>query len=270
MRHDKRNDEYTISMAAPPSAPPEPCQRCGGLIKKPRPVPEHVHLNATDYPVQLRIDQGNAEHQMLALIGEIKATIRQKGYGRCQCRRPVSDCVCRDRRDLCALLQFIAECERHFEVCGLADRIYLDDLDDLTLEFTPPAAMSPKRIGASGGRVGFVCKASVETQYMEADFGTPAGDAEPKRVSSGGDKPEKKKKDKKEKGKKGSTYITSVISSAPMNILTDMLAYLPFPQRTRRRAARRTRRVAKRKRSSHIPQHLQCLTYFSHLICYTQ
>lgn len=155
--------------------------------------------------IQIRYAETETEAQIQALINQIRRSVREKGYRRCVCRRPVSQCVCRDPRDLCTIRQFILDCEEHFEVFGLTERIRLDDLDDeTTMAFTPPTGMIQRQMPA--GRGIFKRMTTIETQYDTSMFSERQSKVEKDgEISVSGveqDDAKGKKKNDKKKGKK--------------------------------------------------------------------
>lgn len=139
-------------------------------IHCPQAIPNTVNSYAQGPCIQIRYAESETEAQLESLINQIKKTVLEKGYKRCVCRRPVSQCVCRDPRDLCTIRQFILDCEEHFEVFGLTERIRLDDLEDKsTLALTPPPGMMTRPMPA--GRGMFKRMTTVETQYDNSMFG---------------------------------------------------------------------------------------------------
>lgn len=123
IRVHRKNDEYVITMNPLKSAQqlktdPDPYMAC---------EPIHVRITA------------NQEDQRMA---QIKQVIRDSGFGRCKCGRPVELCTCRDNRELEALRECIDNCGMQFGIVDLGAKLSLNRLKDLELEFTPPAAVA--------------------------------------------------------------------------------------------------------------------------------
>lgn len=174
IRVNRRNDEFTITML--------PVKKTLDLKNEPDP-----YMNCE--PVQIRIS-GNKEVQRLA---HVRQMIWEKGFPKCTCGRSVANCDCRDNRELEALRQCVAALEKKFNLDELEKKLNLQDKEDLTLDFTPPAAILKPQLKD----VPEDASVMEETQYNLEDT---VEDKEPEKEKK--EKSEKKEKpDKKDKGK---------------------------------------------------------------------
>lgn len=146
----RKNDEYVITMNPLKSArllktEPDPYMNCD---------PIHVRITA------------NREDQRMA---QIKQIIRDSGFRRCKCGRAVAQCTCRDNREMEALRTCVENCGTKYGIADLGEKLSLNRLKDLELEFTPPAAVVKSCL-----RPVPEC-ALQETQYNENDLKQKVG-----------------------------------------------------------------------------------------------
>lgn len=184
IRVNRRNDEFTITML--------PLKKTSDLKSDPDP-----YLDCE--PIQIKIS-GNKEARRLA---HVRQMIWEKGFQRCTCGRSVAECECRDNREMEALRQCVAALEKKFNLDELEKKLNLHEKEDLTLDFTPPAAIVKPQLKDLPEDVSVV----EETQYNEQDIDEDnstekKGKPDKKEKPDKKDKSEKKEKpDKKEKGK---------------------------------------------------------------------
>lgn len=149
---EKRNNEYVITL--------RPLKDAEGLKRAANP---YVKMK----PIQFRI----VKNPLLKEVREMKRCLKNMGYSKCQCHRPVMECYCRsfidkkllvdDVRRQCALRKMPC-CERE---------LVLSDTTDSEAEFdfgvTPPAGlMKPERLKITH-------MTHTETQYNENDWAMP-------------------------------------------------------------------------------------------------
>lgn len=175
IRVNRRNDEFMITML--------PLKKTLDLKTEPDPYLECE-------PIQIKIS-GNKEARRLA---NVRQMIWEKGFQRCTCGRSVAECDCRDNREMEALRQCVAALEKKFNLDELEKKLNLQEKEDLTLDFTPPAAIIKPQLKDAPDNLSVM----EETQYDEQDIAE-----EDSKKKEKPDKKEKKEKGGKEKGGKG-------------------------------------------------------------------
>lgn len=121
----RRNDEYAITMT---------------------PLKNGQQLRTTSDPYQscepitLRISANRSRED--ERIAQIKKEIHERGFRRCRCGLPVSQCQCRDHDQLAALRKCVEFYGSRFGITDLGEKLSINQPPkDLELDFTPPAAV---------------------------------------------------------------------------------------------------------------------------------
>lgn len=150
---EKRNNEYVITMR--PLKDAETLKRAANPYVKMK-------------PVQFRI----VKNPLLKEVREMKRCLKNMGYSKCQCHRPVMECYCRSFIDKKLLIDDVRrQCVmRKMPYCER--ELVLSDTTDSEAEFdfgvTPPAGlMKPDRLKKT------VNMTHTETQYNENDWAMP-------------------------------------------------------------------------------------------------
>lgn len=173
----RRNDEYAITMT--------PLK--GG---------QQLRTTADPYqncePITVRITANRSRED--ERIAQIKQVIHERGFRRCRCGLPVSQCQCRDRDELAALRKCVQQCGSRFGIVDLGEKLSINQPPkDLELDFTPPAAVV---------KAGFLESQQPQdaqsTQYLATDV--PPDEVSPnQQATDGGAKKAKKGKGGKKK-----------------------------------------------------------------------
>ncbi|XP_030370280.1 uncharacterized protein LOC115620920 isoform X2 [Scaptodrosophila lebanonensis] len=149
---EKKNGDYIITL--------RPLKDASTLQRAANPYAEMK-------PVQFRITKS----PLLKQLREVKRCLKNMGFSKCKCHRPVMQCYCRTFIDKKRLLQEVQrQCEkRRMDNCR--EQLVLSDTTDSEAEFdfgvTPPAGvMKPERLKV-------VDVVNNETQYCEADWAMP-------------------------------------------------------------------------------------------------
>ncbi|XP_017038175.1 uncharacterized protein Ppi1 [Drosophila kikkawai] len=150
---EKKHDVYTITL--------RPLKNGDTLARSANP-----YLDMK--PVQFRI----VKDPLMKELRDMKRCLKNMGFSKCTCHKPVMHCYCRSFVDKKLLVQRIREeCERrHIDPCE--DDLVLSETSDSEAEFefgvTPPAGlMRPDRFKSSHIK-------HTETQYDESDWAMPS------------------------------------------------------------------------------------------------
>ncbi|XP_017871507.1 PREDICTED: uncharacterized protein LOC108619435 [Drosophila arizonae] len=149
---EKKNDEYLITLRP---------------LKDPDTLKRAANPYANMKPVQFRI----VKNPLLKKVRELKRCLKNMGFSKCKCHRPVMQCYCRsfiDKKQLVDELQ--RQCAKR-ELHNCENELVLSDTTDSEAEFdfgvTPPAGlMHPERLKVSH-------RTNAETQYNENDWALP-------------------------------------------------------------------------------------------------
>ncbi|KAM8703911.1 hypothetical protein ACLKA7_008523 [Drosophila subpalustris] len=149
---EKKNDEYLITL--------RPLKDAETLKRSANPY-------ANMKPVQFRI----VKNPVLKQVREMKRCLKNMGFSKCKCHKPVMECYCRSFIDKKQLVEEVQrQCaKRNMDNCE--NELVLSDTTDSEAEFdfgvTPPAGlMHPERLKA-------VHITHTETQYNENDWAMP-------------------------------------------------------------------------------------------------
>ncbi|KAH8388606.1 hypothetical protein KR093_011142, partial [Drosophila rubida] len=149
---EKKNDEYLITL-------------------RPLKDAETLKLSANPYanmkPVQFRI----VKSPLLKQMRELKRCLKQMGFSKCKCHRPVVECYCRSFIDKKQLVEEVQRQCQQRRMAGCEADLVLSDTSDSEAEFdfgvTPPAGlMHPERLKRTH-------VTHTETQYNENDWAMP-------------------------------------------------------------------------------------------------
>ncbi|ALC46248.1 Ppi1, partial [Drosophila busckii] len=149
---EKKNDEYIITL--------RPLKDAATLARSANPY-------ANMKPVQFRI----VKNPLLKQIRDLKRCLKNMGFSKCKCHKPVMDCYCRsfiDKKRLISAMQ--QECQRRQLPC-CEEELVLSDTSDSEAEYdfgvTPPAGLvHPERLKTTH-------VTNTETQYDENDWAMP-------------------------------------------------------------------------------------------------
>ncbi|XP_017008876.2 uncharacterized protein Ppi1 [Drosophila takahashii] len=150
---EKKNDVYTITLR-----PLKDAQTLG------RSANPYVKMK----PVQFRI----VKNPLLKELRDLKRCLKNMGFSKCSCHKPLMSCYCRSFVDKKRLVYHVRkECERR-KIASCEDELVLTDTSDSEAEFdfgvTPPAGlMHPERMKSSHVK-------HSETQYDESDWVMPS------------------------------------------------------------------------------------------------
>ncbi|XP_034486875.1 uncharacterized protein LOC117791276 [Drosophila innubila] len=149
---EKKNDEYLITL--------RPLKDADTLKRAANPY-------ANMKPVQFRI----VKNPLLKQVREMKRCLKNMGFSKCKCHKPVMECYCRSFIDKKQLVEEVQrQCiKRNMDSCEYD--LVLSDTSDSEAEFdfgvTPPAGlMHPERLKATH-------ITHTETQYNENDWAMP-------------------------------------------------------------------------------------------------
>ncbi|EDW59268.2 uncharacterized protein Dvir_GJ10379 [Drosophila virilis] len=149
---EKKNDEYLITLRP---------------LKDPDTLKRAANPYANMKPVQFRI----VKNPLLKQVREMKRCLKNMGFSKCKCHRPVMQCFCRSFIDK---KQLVDEVQRQCHMRNMPhceNELVLSDTTDSEAEFdfgvTPPAGlMHPERLKT-------VDVTNTETQYNENDWAMP-------------------------------------------------------------------------------------------------
>ncbi|KAH8417897.1 hypothetical protein KR222_007852, partial [Zaprionus bogoriensis] len=149
---EKKNDEYLITLR--PLKDAETLKRAANPYVKMK-------------PLRLRI----VKNPVLKEMRDMKRCLKNMGFSKCQCHRPVMECYCRSFIDKKRLVDEVQrQCEKR-NLEGCEEDLILSDTTDSEAEFdfgvTPPAGlMRPERLKTTH-------TTHTETQYDENDWAMP-------------------------------------------------------------------------------------------------